>query len=342
MRGSRIPYATSTRRFRTTNIAAVKKTHRLHDGVVAAVNGLDRQPPDPGPRKDRLRDHRTAQQIPELQSHDGDDGDRCVPHGVLRDGPELRQALGAGRPDEVGPQDLQHRRSSDAGDARHGKGSQRHRRQDHVPPIPPARGRKQPEPEGTHQDEHDADVKGRGRLADQRHPHHDVVVGAPPLDRREDPGRNGHRDGAEEGREGQLQRRGYPLPDHGHGRGPEVNGAAEVSFHCLPDEYPVLNVDRPVQAHLAPQPLHLGDGGIRRQQERHRVAREAHDDEDHRHHAPQGDQHPYQPVRQEPRKALHGHLGALHRPRDKNHRAPSPSRDGARWPSAPRRGITRG
>ena len=96
-----------------------------------------------------------------------------------------------------------------------------------------------------------------------------------------------------------------------------MNGAPEIPLDGLVDEHPILDVDRPIQPHVVPEPLHLGDGGIRRQQERNRVAREAHDDEDHRHHAPERDQQAKQPVDQEPPKPLHEHLAARRRPGEK-------------------------
>src|SRR3989338_5907265 len=51
-----------------------REEHRaLHHRVVAVVDGLDREPPDAGPREDRLRHHGAAEECAELQPRDGDD-----------------------------------------------------------------------------------------------------------------------------------------------------------------------------------------------------------------------------------------------------------------------------
>src|SRR5512145_2300636 len=84
--------------------------HGLHDRVVAAVDRLDRQSPDPRPREDGLGDDGTAEQGAELQPGDGQDGDGRVPEGVLGDDEDLGEALGPRRPHVVLPQDFEHRR----------------------------------------------------------------------------------------------------------------------------------------------------------------------------------------------------------------------------------------
>src|SRR6266850_5314497 len=65
----------------------------LHDGVVAVVDGLDREPSNARPREHRLRHDGPAEQRAELQARDGDDGDRRVLERVLGDHQRLRQAL---------------------------------------------------------------------------------------------------------------------------------------------------------------------------------------------------------------------------------------------------------
>src|SRR3972149_6263256 len=86
--------------------------------VVAVVDGLDREPPDAGPRKDRLRHHGAAEERAELQPRDGDDGDRGVLEGVLGHHEELREPLGPGRPDIVGAQHLEDGRARGPGHRR--------------------------------------------------------------------------------------------------------------------------------------------------------------------------------------------------------------------------------
>src|SRR5256886_13679663 len=55
-----------------------EKDRALHDGVVAVVDGLDREAADPRPGEDRLGDDRPAEQRPELEARDRHDRERGV------------------------------------------------------------------------------------------------------------------------------------------------------------------------------------------------------------------------------------------------------------------------
>src|SRR6266478_6327755 len=118
--------------------------HRaLHDGVVAVVDRLDREPSDARPRKHRFRHDGAAEQRAELQPGDGDDRDGRVLQRVLGDDQRLGQALRAGGPDVVRSQHFEHRRPGEPGDRGHGEGTERERGQDEIPPVLPAGGRQE-------------------------------------------------------------------------------------------------------------------------------------------------------------------------------------------------------
>src|SRR5207244_275451 len=85
-----------------------KEDRRLHDRIVAVVDGLHAEASHPRPRKDRLRDDRAAQQRAQLDSDDGHDGNRGVLEGVLPHDGRIAHALGASGPDEILAQDIEH------------------------------------------------------------------------------------------------------------------------------------------------------------------------------------------------------------------------------------------
>src|SRR3989454_321035 len=93
--------------------------HRaLHDRVIAVVDRLDREPPDARPREHRLRHHGPAEQGAELEPGDRDDRHGRVLEHVLDDHQRLGHALGAGGPDIVRAQHLEHGRPGEPGDRR--------------------------------------------------------------------------------------------------------------------------------------------------------------------------------------------------------------------------------
>ena len=71
----------------------------LDDRPVARLDAVDDDRPQSGPVEDRLGDDGAADERPELQTQDGDDGDERVPQGVLVADERLGQALRAGGPD---------------------------------------------------------------------------------------------------------------------------------------------------------------------------------------------------------------------------------------------------
>src|SRR5215468_11237778 len=63
---------------------------RLHERIVPLEDGRHGKAPDTRPREDGLRDDGAAQEGPQLEAYDGDDGDERVPERVLHDDPPVR------------------------------------------------------------------------------------------------------------------------------------------------------------------------------------------------------------------------------------------------------------
>src|SRR5262249_35758997 len=87
----------------------------LDDRKVPEVDGVDNELPHAGPGEDGLRDHRAAEQRPDLEPDDGEHGDGGVAQGVPKDHGALGQALRSPGADVVAAQDLQHAGPRQAG-----------------------------------------------------------------------------------------------------------------------------------------------------------------------------------------------------------------------------------
>src|SRR5690348_8365807 len=72
-----------------------------HDQVVARVDGVDREQPQPGHLEDVLDDERAADQRAHVQAADRDQGERRGPERVAQEDPPGGQALGTRHRDEV-------------------------------------------------------------------------------------------------------------------------------------------------------------------------------------------------------------------------------------------------
>src|SRR3989442_8532661 len=226
----------------------------LHDGVVAVVDRLDREPSDARPRKHRFRHDGAAEQRAELQPGDGDDRDGRVLQRVLGDDQRLGQALGAGGPDVVRSQHFEHRRPREPGDRGHGEGTERERGQDEIPPVLPAGGRQEAELQRDDQDQENPDEERRRRLADERQAHGYLV------DRGVAPNRGDHADGqGDERREdergqAELECRRQVAEYHAKGGLAKVDRPAEVPAENVAEEDNVLHRQGAVQAQVGPDP----------------------------------------------------------------------------------------
>src|SRR5213594_1454650 len=255
--------------------------HRaLHDGVVAVVDRLDREPSDARPRKHRFRHDGAAEQRAELQPGDGDDRDGRVLQRVLGDDQRLGQALGAGGPDVVRAQHFEHRRPGEPGDRGHGEGAERERGQEEIPPVLPAGGRQEAELQRDDQDQENPDEERRRGLADERQSHGDLV------DRGVAPNRRDHADGQgderreDERRQAELECRRQVAEYHAKGGLAKVDRPAEVPAENVAEEDNVLHRQGTVEAELGADAEDLAARGVGRQEQRHGIARQAHDHED--------------------------------------------------------------
>jgi hypothetical protein len=132
-----------------------------------------------------------------------------------------------------------------------------------------------------------------------------VIENRVALHGREEPDRHGDGRRQDEGCETQLERGEDVAADDGECRLAEVQRPAEVEPERVAEEDRVLDGQRPVEAQLAPHPLHLAPRRVGRQEERHGIAREAHDDEDDRGDEPEGDQRAEEPLGEEREESAH-------------------------------------
>src|SRR6266480_2254958 len=243
-----------------------QEDRRLHHGIVAVVDRLHRQAPDPRPREDRLGDHRAAEERAELDPDDRDDRDRGVLERVLPDDRGVAHALGPRRPDVVLVQHLEHPRACEPRDARGREEPERDRRQQEVLEPPPTRRGQQVPLDREDEDQHDAEPEGRHRLAEESDDRRDVVERRVAPHRRDDAG--GHRQ---------------------HERDQERRAREEAA---------VLHEEWVVEAHRLPEALDVLRGRVRRQQHQRGVAGEMQNEEDDERHAEQHQQRLEQPPRE--------------------------------------------
>ena len=81
--------------------------------------------------------------------------------------------------------------------------------------------------------------------------------------------------------------------------------AAEVAAQDVAQEHRVLHGQRAVEAEILGDPLVLAARGIGRDQQRHRIAGQTHDHEDHGGDQPERDERPEQPRAEEPDERAH-------------------------------------
>jgi hypothetical protein len=92
------------------------------------------------------------------------------------------------------------------------------------------------------------------------------------VQRREDPERQGHHDGQQQRREGQLERGRQPLEHELESRLLVTERLAEVAAHGGPEKRHVLDVQGPIQAERAAQVRQLVHRGVAREHGSGRIA----------------------------------------------------------------------
>src|SRR5882724_11873041 len=278
----------------------------LHHGIVAIVDGLHGEPANAGPGKDGLRHHRPPQERTPMERGGGANRTGGVTEGVLGHHDHLAEPLGSRRADVVGAEHLEHGRAREARDRGHGEGAEGEGGQHEVLPAAPPRGGEEIGLEGEEQDEEDAEEEGWRRLADQGESHGRVVEDGVALHGGEEPDGHRHERREEKGGETQLEGRGNVAAHHGKSGLAEVQGAAEVELQGVTEKDRVLDGERAIEPELAAHALHLADGSVGGQEERHGVAGKPHDDEDDGGDEPEGDQGAEEPLDDEREKSAHG------------------------------------
>ncbi len=146
----------STAKFTRTTIEGEDEHAGLDDGEVELADGAHDETAHPGHREDRLGDDGAAQEQPELEAGDRDEGQRRVDEGVAADDEPLGDALGPRGAHVVEVDHLQHARADDAEEERGREGGQGERGHDEGGPALPAGDGKDAELDREEQDEHDA------------------------------------------------------------------------------------------------------------------------------------------------------------------------------------------
>ena len=119
----------------------------------------------------------------------------------------------------------------------------------------------------------------------------DVVVARAAPDRGDDPDRHARDHRQQHGAQGELERRGEPLPDDEEGRRAVLEGLAEVALENASQEDPVLDVERLLQPEVAVQLVHGRLRGALGEQHLRGVAgQDPEDQEDQDGHADQRDE----------------------------------------------------
>ena len=95
--------------------------------------------------------------------------------------------------------------------------------------------------------------------------------------------------------ETELEGRGQIVEDDAGGRLAEMDGLTEIPVHDVAEEDRVLHRQRAVQAELGADAGKLALRRVGREQERHRIARQPHDDEDDGRDEPESDRRAEEP-----------------------------------------------
>ena len=151
-----------------------------------------------------------------------------------------------------------------------------------MPPVAGPGGGQPAQPDGEHEDQHQAEPETGDREAEQGHALGDVVPPAVDLHGRDDAGRDADEEGDEGRGQPKGQRVGQPLEVQLADREPVVEGLAELPLEGVVHEGHVLHGPRAVEPPLVADALEiLGTrAGLRHQG--HRVTGEPDDEEDRR------------------------------------------------------------
>ena len=266
--------------FRSSSTARHGEDDGLDQRHVLVDDRLHGQPADAGIGEHRLRDHRAAQEVPQLEPDRGHDRDRPVAEGVPQDHRPLAHALRPRRPEEVLVQDLEHARPRDARGPGHGPDAEGHGGQDDGERALGAVDRHPAEVHGEDEDQEDAEPERGHALARERERHRSGVQEGAPPHRGQDAERQRDEDRQHDGGDRERGRRREALEDQRQ-RGLAVpEGAPEVALDGPRQEVPVLLRQRPVEPEGGAHDLVVRLRALRPHVERRGIAREMDDEED--------------------------------------------------------------
>ena len=226
-----------------------------------------------------------------MQASHGDDGNQRVFQRVAEMDGAGGEAAGAGEPDVVGAQHLEHLGAHQPHDQRHLEQAERDRGHDQrlqpgdgkEPRAPPAdlhdfaaAERGQPAQRHREQvDQQNADQEGRKRYADQRH----RLEGLGEQGIAPERGVDAHQDAEHHGEDGgdrrKLQRRRHPLHQEVRDRLAELIGDAELELHGVGEVTHELHRNGIVEAERLAHRFAFGGGRIDADDLVDRIAREA-------------------------------------------------------------------
>ena len=220
----------------------------LHGRIVALGDRVDQVAAHPGPREDRLREDRAAQQPAELIAEHGHHRDERVLQRVLDDHQPLGQPLGACGAHEILPEDLEHPGARLARQHAGAEESEAHGREHQVAEGAGAARRQPRQRDGEDQDEDEPRPEDRRADAGERQRRGQVIDQGCPVHRahetRADADGRRHDDGGHR----QLQRAQEALGELGEDRRGRGDRAPEVAVQHAAQIRRVLHGERLVQA----------------------------------------------------------------------------------------------
>src|SRR5690625_5023622 len=107
----------------------------LHDRVIARFDRVQDQVSESGPVEDQFDEHRPAEQVPEADTDDDNDGDECAPQRVAEQHGAAVESLRCRCPHVVLAELLEHRRAHEPGDVTDPGEGQSRDRQHEVPEL---------------------------------------------------------------------------------------------------------------------------------------------------------------------------------------------------------------
>ncbi len=225
------------------------------------MNRLPGELPDAGPAVDGLDHHDAAHELTDVDADHGDDRQEGVGERMPKDNPRAGEALGAGRPDIILKEHVDHRRAHHSRVPAGSEQTERQRRQNDMRRRAIAAHRKPAEMSGEHVEEQKRDDELRRRHADKGQHHHRPVDDAVAVQGGYDPEGQSERDLDKNAAGHQHEGRGNARRNQGPDLAALDVGSAEIAMNEFGEVAPELEDDGQVEPELvADAGDHLGVG----------------------------------------------------------------------------------